>query len=69
MVEIVRDGWNGVLFGEQHEESVINAIARFEQMNWPPKQVSQGVERFSRGVFERKIRGIIESRIPEVFAG
>jgi glycosyltransferase involved in cell wall biosynthesis len=69
MVEIVRDGWNGVLFGEQHEDGVINAIARFEEMTWPPTQVSQGVERFSRGVFEAKIRGIIESRIPEVFVG
>ena len=69
MAEIVRDGWNGVLFGQQHEDAVINAIARFEQMSWPPMQVSQGVEGFARGVFEAKIRGFIESRLPAVIAG
>jgi glycosyltransferase involved in cell wall biosynthesis len=60
MAEIVREGVNGLLFAEQRESDVINAIERFEKMKWPPKQVSEGVERFSRGIFEAKIRHIIQ---------
>lgn len=68
MVEIVRDGVNGLFFAEQHEHDVTDAIERFEKKEWPPMQVSEGVERFSRGVFEDKIRRIIESCLPQ-FAG
>jgi glycosyltransferase involved in cell wall biosynthesis len=66
MAEIVREGFNGLLFAQQHEQDVIDAIERFETNEWPPKQVSERVERFARGAFEAKIRRIIESRIPEI---
>jgi glycosyltransferase involved in cell wall biosynthesis len=66
MAEIVRDGFNGLFIAEQRERDVIDAIGRFEKMNWPPKQVSEGVERFSRAIFEAKIRRIIQSCVPQI---
>jgi glycosyltransferase involved in cell wall biosynthesis len=66
MAEIVRDGVSGLFFKEQHEHDVLEAIERFERYQWPPGQVSQGAERFSRGEFEDRIRRIIKDRLPEI---
>ncbi len=60
--EIVQDAINGVLFNEQHANDVVDAIRRFEGMNWPAEQVQHRVEIFSRENFQARIRKFIAER-------
>jgi len=69
LTETVREGINGMFFSEQHEQDVIEAVGRFEHSEWAPERVSQGTERFSREVFQARIREIIESRAPAIASG
>lgn len=62
LTEVVREGVNGLFFAEQHEQDVIDAVKRFERMEWTSEQVSQGVERFSREAFQTNIRQILKDR-------
>jgi glycosyltransferase involved in cell wall biosynthesis len=63
LAETVRDGVNGVLFTEQNEQDIIDAIARLDKRAWIPERVCEGVERFSREAFQGKIRKVIEELI------
>ncbi len=64
--EIVRDGVNGLLFEDQSEQAVAEAVGRFERQSWPAAQVREGVERYSRETFQSEIRRILEKVAPEI---
>jgi glycosyltransferase involved in cell wall biosynthesis len=61
--EIVQDGLNGILFGEQHVDDIVGAVRRFESMVWSAQQVRHQVEAFSREAFQIRIRKFIADRI------
>jgi glycosyltransferase involved in cell wall biosynthesis len=61
--DIVTDGMNGILFPAQRADDIVRAVRRFESMAWPVEQVRCQVEKFSREVFQSKIKKFIASRI------
>jgi glycosyltransferase involved in cell wall biosynthesis len=61
--ETVQDGVNGILFAEQHVDSIVHAVRRFEGMTWPVEQVQRGAETYSRENFQGRLREFITERI------
>jgi glycosyltransferase involved in cell wall biosynthesis len=53
--ETVRDGVNGVLFGDQEAGSIVEAVERFEKMVFDPERVRENSRRFSTARFKREI--------------
>jgi glycosyltransferase involved in cell wall biosynthesis len=49
--ESVADGVSGVFFGEQTEESLIEAVAKCDQFKWDAAAIRRNAERFSPQVF------------------
>lgn len=58
-METVVEGKTGTFFEEQTEESLIDAVKRFEKMNFDQKEIREHAERFDKKVFKEKIRSII----------
>jgi glycosyltransferase involved in cell wall biosynthesis len=61
--DIVMDGINGILFPAQRADDIVRAVRRFESMAWPVAQVRRQVEKFSREVFQTKIKEFIAGQI------
>ncbi|HEX2093111.1 MAG TPA: glycosyltransferase [Longimicrobiaceae bacterium] len=61
--ETVVDGSTGVLFEEQTEEALVEAILRFERMSFDPSVCRQNAERFSSSEFRRQLSLAIERQI------
>ena len=57
--EMVIPGKNGVLFEEQSVESLIEAIKKFEKLDFNPSEVAKTAEKFSRKEFIRRFREIV----------
>ncbi|MDD5099263.1 MAG: glycosyltransferase [Candidatus Colwellbacteria bacterium] len=57
--EMVTDGENGILFNEQSPEALIDAVSKFEKINFNPTVVSAGSQKFSRKEFEKRMRFIV----------
>jgi len=55
-LEIIRDGVTGVFFEEQEPESLVNAVARFEKLNFDSRAIRSSAERFGEGIFSDTIR-------------
>jgi glycosyltransferase involved in cell wall biosynthesis len=54
--DILTDGETGVLFPEQTEASLIEAVRRFETLSIPPAACRANAERFSREVFRGRMQ-------------
>ena len=58
--DYIQEGKNGVFFDEQSAESILNAIKKFEKLNFDAKKVSESAKSFSKynfkKNFEREIR-------------
>ncbi len=63
--ETVVDGASGLFFMEQTAESLIEAVDKFERMQWDPHTIRAGAMRFSRPVFREKLREFVEVRWQE----
>lgn len=59
--EIVCDGLTGVLFAEQHEESLIQAIRHFETLRLEPAELRRNAERFSIPVFRCQFANALDT--------
>jgi glycosyltransferase involved in cell wall biosynthesis len=57
--EIVIEGVNGVLFGEQSANALIEAVERFEKLGFNPEAVAETAQRFSKREFIRRFREIV----------
>ncbi len=57
--EIIQDGVNGVLFNDQTEEGIINAVKRFEKLGFDPRAVSKTAEKFSKENFKKRFAEIV----------
>lgn len=62
--EIVEDGHSGILFSEQLEVSVKEAVIRFESegIRWNAEQISQSAERFSRERFRDDMLKLVREK-------
>jgi glycosyltransferase involved in cell wall biosynthesis len=58
-VETVRDGVTGVLFGEQSERSLADAIERFETLRLDEAAIRENARSFGRERFREEMAGVI----------
>ncbi len=63
-LEIVKDEMNGILFNEQNRESLIQAIKKFEKIPFDKRKVAKTSKVFSKEIFEKGLRQIIDSIQP-----
>ena len=59
--DIVADGQTGVLFDQQTVSSVINAINRFETIDFRPETLINSTKRFSAAVFQKDIEKFVQA--------
>ena len=59
--ESVDDGKTGILVNDTGEESLRIAIEQFNKMKWHRDNLILQSKKFSRGIFERRLRNIINS--------
>jgi glycosyltransferase involved in cell wall biosynthesis len=59
--ESVLDGQTGVLFGEQDDRSLADAIERFEQLDLDEERVRENARRFGRERFHREMAEAIDA--------
>jgi glycosyltransferase involved in cell wall biosynthesis len=55
-IETIIDGMTGVFFDQPRTTDLVNAIERFEQLQWDPKVLRCHAEEFSIDVFQRRFR-------------
>lgn len=60
-LETVVDGETGVFFAEQSVASLIDAVRRFEGMDFQPEAARQNALRFSEEVFEKSFLAAVEA--------
>jgi len=65
-LEIVQDGKTGVLFGEQSVRSVVEAVRKFERMEFDRSEVSRLCRNFT---LERFQEGIVQAIPPQIRRG
>ena len=66
-LDYITDGENGVFFADQTTESLEQAVKKFAEIKFNPKQVSQSVARFNEQNFKQQFRQFIEEKINEKF--
>ncbi len=59
-LETVVEGVSGIFFEEQTVESLTEAIARFEKLDWDPHLIASGVDNFSPAKFRTQISHFLE---------
>jgi glycosyltransferase involved in cell wall biosynthesis len=59
--ETVIDGETGLFFSEQTEESIIEAVQRFEQQEFIPKKIHEHAKYFSKARFQNEMINLIET--------
>jgi len=61
--EIVEDGVNGLLFEEQTEKDLINAVRKFDKVQFNPSVVAGTADIYSVENFRNKFMGIVEGAL------
>lgn len=65
-LDIVQDRETGVFFEEQTVESLVEAMKRFETLEFLPATLHRKAKRFDKGFFATKMRKIVEDHSPRV---
>lgn len=68
-LETVIEGETGVFFDQQTPEALIEAVTRFETLEFDPGRCRRNAERFGVGVFKRKFGDYVEMRWQEHMSG
>jgi glycosyltransferase involved in cell wall biosynthesis len=68
-LDTVVEGQTGLFFDEQTVESLINALARFEELAVDPAHCQANAERFSLPVFNRELTAFVSARYDERRSG
>ena len=64
--ETVIDGFSGVFFFRQNSNDIIDAIKRFEKLNFDYNAISTYAQRFSEDRFKREFKRAVERYIEEL---
>ena len=64
-LETVVDGKSGLFFPEQTAESLIQAVERFEQMQFDPQVIRAHALTFDTAVFQQKIHAFVQEKLDE----
>lgn len=62
-LEIVEDGVNGVFFNEQKEDSLIEAVKRFQQVELQQERITQSAQKFSEALFRKNLTQVIDQAL------
>jgi glycosyltransferase involved in cell wall biosynthesis len=62
-LDSVSEGETGVFFRQQTPESLVEAVRRFEQMDFDPVAIRAHAEKFSTEVFEAELRTFIQEHV------
>ncbi len=62
LLETVVEGRTGVFFPEQSTKALLEALDRFESLEWDVSILRQQAERFSRSRFRMEMAGYLESK-------
>jgi glycosyltransferase involved in cell wall biosynthesis len=64
-LDYVEDNYNGILFYDQTEEAIEDAVTRFEKEGvfFSPEEIKQSADSFSESEFERKFRKVVEENV------
>ncbi len=65
-LDIVQDGETGVFFDKQTVESLVEAMKRFETMEFLPATLHRKSKRFDKGYFATKIKKVVDDHSPLV---
>ena len=68
-LETVVDGITGVFFGEQTAESLVQAMGRFEQLEFSPEAIRRHAGAYDEAIFASKIRTLATSLYAQRQAG
>ncbi len=63
--ENVIDGKSGVLFQNQTEEDLIQAVKRYKKINFDSRFIRQQAERFDKKIFKEKIKYFVQRKYKE----
>jgi len=63
IVEHMVEGKTGVFFNEQNSEAIIDAVEKFQEINFDGEYIRSQVLKFDREIFKRKIKEYIESAV------
>lgn len=61
--ETVIEGKTGTLFNSYTKESLINAIKKFEKMDFDPNEIKRNADRFSKERFKKEISQFVKSQV------
>jgi glycosyltransferase involved in cell wall biosynthesis len=62
-LEIVKDGVNGVLFNKQSEESLVEAINRFQKIKFEEPTITESAQKFSEALFRQNLTRVINQSL------
>jgi len=62
ILETIIEGETGVFFHDMKEESIRNAVEKFEKMEFKPHHIRNNAQRFSIAHFEEKMNKFIEDK-------
>ncbi len=54
---------NGIFFDKQTVSSLSNAMQKFKQNKWSPKEIKKSAEKYDQSVFKKKMRELIDEKI------
>ena len=63
IVEHMEDGKSGIFFEKQNKEDIINAIKKFEKMQFDSDYIRKSVLKFDKSFFKAKIKEYIEKEL------
>lgn len=64
-LETVEDGITGVLFQPQTPDGIIDAVRRFEALEFSENEIVRRAQRFSRARFENEVTRFVEKYLPQ----
>lgn len=67
--ESIIDGQTGLFFQEQTTDGIVDAIQRFEKMEWDCKQIIAHAEQFGADHFIAKVKAVIDAALAKSASG
>jgi glycosyltransferase involved in cell wall biosynthesis len=64
--ETVNEGLNGVLFGEQSVDSLVDGLERLEAWNWDPVSIRRNAKRYDINIFQERLLNYLYQVSPAV---
>jgi glycosyltransferase involved in cell wall biosynthesis len=66
-LETIIENETGMFFNQQNEESIIDAVTKFEKKVFNPKQIRKNAEKFSKQRFEKEFETYVQEKIKNFY--